>query len=99
MNEHLSPQERRLYRRTDEILHYLWDPIGVADIPQARDEYHAYLPQIFQLVLQKRPASEIAQHLLNLEESYMGLTPNPEKAFAVAELLLKTRRAILEEGF
>jgi len=40
MKSDLNHQEKELYRRTDEILHYLWDPIGVSDTPQARDEYH-----------------------------------------------------------
>jgi hypothetical protein len=35
----LSPQDKRLLSRVEEILHYMWDPIAVAGEPQARDEY------------------------------------------------------------
>jgi hypothetical protein len=44
MNEFM-PKDKELYRRIDEVVHYLWDPIGVSDVPEARDEYHSYLPE------------------------------------------------------
>ena len=47
MGTKLEPHDEELYRRVDEVLHYIWDPIGVAGAPMARDEYYAYLPQIF----------------------------------------------------
>ena len=53
MGSKLPHQEMKLYRQTDETLHYMWDPIGVAGIVQARDEYQSYLPQVFQLVLKE----------------------------------------------
>ncbi len=94
----LSPEEKELYGRVDEILHYLWDPIRVAGIPQARGEYHAYVPQVFRLVLKNRPAEEIAEYLLGIEQNEIGLSPDPKRALRVAEILLETRRAIVEEG-
>lgn len=47
MGKQLSPFERELYQRVDEVLHYVWDPIGVSDAPEARDEYFSYLPIVF----------------------------------------------------
>ena len=41
-----SREEIELYKRVDEVLHYLWDPIGVAEEPWARDEYYSYLPKM-----------------------------------------------------
>ena len=35
-----------LHRRTDEVLHYIWDPIGVSGVPTARDEYSGYVPRL-----------------------------------------------------
>lgn len=32
--------------RIGEILHYLWDPIGVRGIPEARDEYDSYVAHV-----------------------------------------------------
>lgn len=39
-----------LQRRVDEVLFYVWDPIGVSDEPFARGEYESYVPGIATLV-------------------------------------------------
>jgi hypothetical protein len=41
--DHLLPSDEELYRRVYEIAHYLWDPIGIAEHPEAHDEYQGYL--------------------------------------------------------
>jgi len=99
MGQKLPPQEMKLYRQTDEILHYMWDPIGVAGIAQARDEYHSYLPQVFQLILNQKTKNEIADFLIDIEENRMGLSPNKKAALEIARILLSTRDAIIENGF
>jgi len=99
MGQKLPPKEMKLYRQTDEILHYMWDPIGVAGIAQARDEYHSYLPQIFQLVLKNESKIKIATYLTNIEENTIGLSPNMKTALEIAEVLLNTKEAIIDEGF
>ncbi len=99
MGKKLPPQEMKLYRQTDEILHYMWDPIGVAGIAQARDEYHSYLPQVFQLALKNETKEKIASYLVDIEENRMGLTPNKEAALEIAEVLLNTKEAIINDGF
>lgn len=99
MGKKLPPKEMRLYRQTDEILHYMWDPIGVSGIAQARDEYHSYLPQVFQLIVNNASKEKIAAFLVDVEENRMGLTPNKEAALEIAEILLDTRTAIIDDGF
>jgi hypothetical protein len=99
MGKKLTPQEMKLYRQTDEILHYMWDPIGVAGIAQAKDEYHSYLPQVFQLVLKNESKEKIASHLVDIEEKSMGLTPNKAAALEIAEVLLNAKEAIIDNGF
>ena len=99
MGQKLPPQEMKLYRQVDEILHYMWDPIGVAGIAQARDEYYSYLPQVFKLVLDNKNKNEIASYLTEIEINRMGLTANTIVALKVAEILLKNREAIIDEGF
>ena len=99
MGQKLPPQEMKLYRQVDEILHYMWDPIGVAGIAQARDEYYSYLPQVFKLVLDNKNKNEIASYLTEIEINRMGLTANTKVALKVAEILLKNREAIIDEGF
>ena len=60
MGKKLEPKDEELYRRVDEVLHYILDPIGVSGIPQARDEYYSYLPGVFQLV--KHNAEKTSSH-------------------------------------
>ncbi|MBB1424742.1 hypothetical protein H5200_23045 [Pseudoalteromonas sp. SG43-7] len=97
MGSKLERKELELYKRTDEILHYVWDPIGVADIPGARDEYHSYLPKVFKLVLNDSKNHEISSYLEKVESGSMGLTPYPKKNLEVANLLLETKEWIFEQ--
>ncbi len=60
MGEKLNPQDLALYRAVDEVLHYIWDPIGVSGSPEARDEYQGYLPHVFGLVREGRDDEAIA---------------------------------------
>lgn len=62
-----------LYRKLDEVVHYVWDPIGVAGIPQARDEYYSYLPKVYDLVL-IGDKSKLKEHLNKLAYVNMGLS-------------------------
>lgn len=73
MGQRLSPVELEIYRRVDEVLHYLWDPIGVAGTPECRNEYQSYLPQVYSMLMAKKPASEIAGHIANVASESMGL--------------------------
>ncbi len=35
----------------DRILYEVWDPIGINDAPEARDEYSSYVPRVVELTL------------------------------------------------
>lgn len=98
MEKHLPPREAELYRRCDEVLHYLWDPIGVREVPQTRDEYNSYLPQVFGLVRDGAPEDEIASYLLKIETERMGLTADPKNARVTADTLTDWRDSIWEES-
>ncbi len=51
--------ELELYRRVDEVLYYVWAPIGVAHSPAARDEYQGYLPKVFAMLQARAGASSM----------------------------------------
>jgi hypothetical protein len=51
-----------------------WDPIGVADIPEAQDEYDAYVDEIHQLLLNGKTERELFDYLWSLETQHMGLS-------------------------
>jgi len=87
-------KDNEFYKRCDEILHYVWDPIGVQDIPEARDEYHGYLPQVFKLVKADADQIKIAEYLDRTQKNDIGLSSNPSKNLKVAAILLDWRAAI-----
>ena len=87
-----------LTRRVDEVLHYLWDPVGVARCPQARDEYDAYVPGVVALLRQDTATSVLAEHLVRIERSRMGLASNPERAAVVADVLVGFKRVLDERS-
>lgn len=74
----MQSDRQRIYvyeitRRIGEILHYVWDPIGVRGIPQARDEYDSYVSQVFSLLERGASESEMSQHLATITKERMGL--------------------------
>lgn len=98
MDQELPPNEAALYRRCDEVLHYVWDPIGVSGRVATRDEYDDYVPPIFALVNENASSSEIADALVRFVSERMELTPDRQKAQYVAELLLGWRERINDDA-
>ena len=87
MGTRLSPDEAVLYRRLDEVLHYIWDPIGISGAPGARDEYRAYLPKLFELIKSRAPEQNVVDYLVEAETGRMGLSKaDAQKAKEVAEI-------------
>jgi hypothetical protein len=74
MGSKLPDDQARLYRRVDELLHYLWDPIGVAGTPEARDEYQSYAPRVFKMIVDEVPVEHIKNYLIRIETENMGLS-------------------------
>lgn len=98
MGRKFSPREAELYKRCDEVLHYVWDPIGVAGAPAARDEYYSYLPQVVALVKDNADPGRIANYLATTAEQGMGLAANPKRDQRVVELLMDWRDWIWEHN-
>ena len=97
MGNKLSPQDMALYRACDEVLHYVWDPIGVATAPQARDEYYSYLPLVFQMVRDGRSEEEVAKYLTQITTVQMGLDEAHSHDLDVARLLLEWKDVVDEK--
>lgn len=87
----LSPQDKELLRRVDEVLHYMWDPIGVAGVPQARDEYQSYVSQVLRLLKNTADGKDVGDYLLWLSTEQMGMGPNPSRDVEVVDVLLGWR--------
>ncbi len=65
-------------RELRQILMDEWDPIGVADFPEAADEYDSYLGQIARRLREGASADEIAAFLHEVETVTMGLGSSTE---------------------
>ncbi len=89
MGRKLPAEELKLYERCDEVLHYIWDPIGIAGAPGARDEYYSYLPHVFKLLRDGAGDEQIANYLVSIETDRMGLCSNRARAENAAIALLE----------
>lgn len=61
--------------RCEEVLYYVWDPIGVRLIPQTFHEYSSYVPEVLSILNSGADAAAIAAHLSAIEVKQMGLGP------------------------
>jgi hypothetical protein len=87
MGKKLPPEEMELYRRTDEVLHYIWDPIGVSGAPEVRDEYYSYLPRVFSMLSSTVDGKEIVEYLISVERDMMGLSVTDESKDNISEVV------------
>jgi len=85
---------KEIWRRVDEVLFYLWDPIGISPEPNARAEYENYVPKIVGLIERGAKSQEIAAELKSIISECMGLTPDEARCLSIAELLLQHHKAI-----
>jgi hypothetical protein len=92
-----SSKDAALYEAVDEVLHYIWDPIGVRSVPQARDEYRSYLPQVFRLLRDGRSAESIADYLGEITRETMGLSGNAKNDLGAAVILIDWKEAVDEK--
>ena len=92
----LGEKENELYQRVDEVLHYIWDPIGVSGVPGARDEYYSYLPHVFDLLKQDADDIKIADYLGKVTSGSMGMETNRNRDLEVAEVLAGWRDNLLD---
>lgn len=91
-----SPPNLALYRAVDEILQYLSDPIGVASVPEARDEYHGYLPHVLEMLKSGSTEGELAEYLGSIPTAGMGLSANSGHDRAIARHLLNWKAKLGE---
>jgi hypothetical protein len=92
----IKPKHKELYKRIDEVLFYVWDPIGVSDEPIARREYENYVPETMKLVIENEDVEPISAYLLEIAGTQMGLISDKNKCDYTAKMLLEYKHAINE---
>lgn len=83
-----------LRKRVDEVLYYVWDPIGVAREPCARNEYTSYVLQVLRIVEESDDPRPISELLSKIASETMSLTPDKIICYQTAELLIEHKNAI-----
>ena len=66
-----------------------WDPIGVNDCQQARDEYYSYIAAIIKLLKENCDSYKLSNHLHQLRTNSIGLGESLEEDQKVAKQLIK----------
>jgi hypothetical protein len=67
----MTIEQKNVLKAIDEILWNDWDPIGVNDTEEARDEYSSYALQIFGLKIHNADKVAIADMLYKFESENM----------------------------
>ncbi len=92
MTSRTPNQEQRYHQAIRIALLEEWDPIGVRDFPEAKEEYDAYVGPIYKLLITRAPKHEIFDYLWWLETEHMGLTGDRQATDIFAERLLDLNR-------
>jgi hypothetical protein len=88
MKNQFLNRAQRMHAEIRKALLEEWDPIGVKDIPEAKNEYDGYVPKIYKMLIQRKTTEEIFDYLWWVENEYMGLTGNRQATMAFAERLM-----------
>jgi hypothetical protein len=82
-----TDQAQNIQNLIRHVLLHDWDPIGIADFPEARDEYNAYVGGVFNLLASGAGVRDVAAHLAQIEREILGLSSSAEGPHDVAEKL------------
>lgn len=97
MGQKLPADQLQLYKGIDDILWKDWDPIGVSGPDGPRDEYHAYVPQVFKLALEDAAPPKIAEYLHKIVTERMGLPSCVSNHLPIAEKIRKLKLDLVPE--
>lgn len=87
MNEALKERAKRYHTAVRNAVMSNWDPIGVAGIPEAADEYDSYVPAIYKMLIERKSPEDIFSYLWWLETEHMGLSGDRQATAAFAQRL------------
>jgi hypothetical protein len=84
-------ESRRIKTEIRHVLINVWDPIGIKDEPNARDEYDSYLGDVFDLLIQGATDDSIGSHLHEIVTVRMCLNAPKEAMQNTVEALRRIR--------
>lgn len=71
-----------------QILLNEWDPIGIAELAEAQDEYDAYIADVCRLLSRRAGVHEVFDYLWWIETMHMGLCGDRQRTEKIAERLI-----------
>jgi len=89
MNTDSKYRARIFHRAIRQSLLREWDPIGVGAVSEAQDEYDAYVPSIYKILIMHKTPQQIFDYLWRLETEHMGLTGDRQATEKFAERLMR----------
>lgn len=94
-----SYKEQELYIKTDEALFHLWDANCLSIDDAYREEYLAYLPHVFDLLMESEDGQQLIDYLIFIEESQYGVAKGDnlalERASRLVHFLLEYKKQLL----
>ena len=81
-----------LEARVRAILLQSWDPLGIAGVAAAGDEYDQYVKPITAMITTRTSADELSNYLVEIETDRMGLKSDYRRAQSVAIKLREIAR-------
>ena len=94
VSSRLSKRDLELLQAVDEVLHDLWDAIGVSSYPGARNEYQSYAQVVFGKLHHGADAAEISAYLTAVATTQMGFDEDADHALQIAGVLCAWRESI-----
>lgn len=94
VSNRLSKLQQDLLQAVDEVLHYLWDPIGVSSYPGTRNEYQSCAQVVFGKLHHGADAAEISAYLTEVATSQIGFDEDADNALQVSGVLCAWRESI-----
>jgi len=88
----MKSKEKRAAEIQEDIRQVLlkdWDPIGVRNEPDLKDEYNSYIGKIYRRLASKASEADIVELLYKIEKEEMGSSPDEERLRPVAGKLFK----------
>ena len=84
-----SQADKELLDRIGEVLYYLWDPIGVSQIPAARNEYDSYRDGVFSVLARAGGEHEVVEYLEQEALPNMGLSNSGAPSQLAARVIIE----------
>jgi hypothetical protein len=63
---------REIQEAIGEVLMQHWDPIGVANVPEARSEYDGYIGPVYRILVGSRSEQELTEFLFRTAHDILG---------------------------